>query len=153
MARNLRDALRLEYLYRFYFGVEVLVPTGDEGIAPSAPPTPSQQTIPTSAYGQTIPVIYGKARVPSSYIWAKPIDVDIDGDAVSVKLTARLRFARPLVANSNWRIRRMWASGKLIIDKSILRSMTVKARNSAIPSWSKRRARPTYRRTAAISTP
>lgn len=125
IATSVREADRVQYLTKLYFGVEIYVPVR-EVIAPSATPGASSKTIPTSAYGQTIPVIYGKARVPSAYIWAAPLDVKIDGDAVTVNLTARLRFARPLVANSNWRVRRMWANGNLIWDKSAgIRSPTI----------------------------
>ncbi len=89
----------------------------------------SQQNFPTSAYGQTIPVIWGIARVPGAYIWAPDIIVrtttDTDGafivtvtTTVTVSLSARIRFARPLVADSRWRLRRLWADGALILDAS-----------------------------------
>lgn len=83
--------------------------------APSAPPT-IQTTFPTSAYGQTIPVVYGKFRAPGGYVWAAPISTLIDDNTINVILTARVRFGRPLVDNSSWRLRRLWAGGTLIYD-------------------------------------
>lgn len=83
-----------------------------------------QVTLPTSAYGQTMPVIYGKARLPSAYIWCAPILTVTSShqeywDTVTTTtsgLTARLRFARPLVPNSTWSLRKLYANGKLIYD-------------------------------------
>jgi hypothetical protein len=85
----------------------------------------SQQSFPTSAYGQTIPVVYGKARLPGAYIWAPEILVRttttgalLTTTTVTVNLSARIRFGRPLVADSRWRLRRLWADGNLILDRS-----------------------------------
>ncbi|MER9032425.1 hypothetical protein [Mesorhizobium sp. M0674] len=83
-----------------------------------------QVTLPTSAYGQTIPVIYGKARLPAAYIWCAPILTvtsthQVYWDTVTTTtsgLTARLRFARPLVPDSTWTLRKLYANGKLIYD-------------------------------------
>lgn len=101
-----------------YYGIQIL-PTQPDVVTPSAPsPTPISQTFPTSAYGQTIPVLYGKGRVPGGYIWALPLKATLTGDFVSVFISARLRFARPLVANSNWRVRRVWSNGRLIWDRT-----------------------------------
>lgn len=91
-----------------------------------AEPSPVQTTLPTSAYGQTIPVVYGKARLPGAYIWCAPIltvtETHVEWwDTVTTTtsaMTARLRFARPLVPNSTWAVRRIWAEGKLIYDRS-----------------------------------
>lgn len=83
-----------------------------------------QQNFPTSAYGQTIPVVYGKARLPGAYIWAPEILVKttttgtvlLSTTTVTVRMSARIRFARPLVADSRWRLRKLWADGSLILD-------------------------------------
>ncbi|MBZ9909215.1 hypothetical protein LB557_24705 [Mesorhizobium sp. BR115XR7A] len=91
-----------------------------------AEPSPVQTTLPTSAYGQTIPVVWGKARLPAAYIWVAPILTVTEThmewfDQVTTTtsaMTARLRFARPLVPNSTWGVRRIWAQGKLIYDSS-----------------------------------
>lgn len=83
--------------------------------SPSSPsPTPTQQTLPTSKYGDTIPVVYGICRVPGAYIWAPDFVNESTSDEVITTLRARVRFARPLVANSNWALRRLWSNGKLI---------------------------------------
>jgi hypothetical protein len=94
--------------------------SGGGGTSPA-----SQQSFPTSAYGQTVPVIWGKARVPGAYIWAPDIIVRttttgaiLQTTTVSVLLSARIRFARPLVADSTWSLRRLWADGVLILDNS-----------------------------------
>jgi hypothetical protein len=98
------------------------------GTPPSTPTVadvpPFQATLPTSAYGQTIPVIWGIARLPSAYIWCAPILTVTSThqewwDKVTTTttgLTARLRFARPLVPNSQWSLRKFYANGKLIYD-------------------------------------
>ncbi|OBQ68906.1 hypothetical protein EFV37_29150 [Mesorhizobium loti] len=99
------------------------------GGPPPATPTvadvpPFQATLPTSAYGQTIPVIWGLARLPAAYIWCAPILTITSThqefwDTVTTTttgLTARLRFARPLVPDSQWSIRKLYANGKLIWD-------------------------------------
>lgn len=85
----------------------------------------SQQQFPTSAYGQVVPVIWGKARVPGGYIWAPDIIVRttttgavLQTTTVKVLLNARIRFARPLVADSSWRVRRIWADGVLLYNAS-----------------------------------
>ncbi|TIW37125.1 MAG: hypothetical protein E5V62_02960 [Mesorhizobium sp.] len=97
---------------------------------PSAPtvaePSPVQTTLPTSAYGQTIPVIYGKARLPGAYIWCAPIITVTEThmewwDTVTTTTTlmsCRLRFARPLVPDSTWAVKRIWAQGKLVYDNT-----------------------------------
>lgn len=100
------------------------------GYAPAAPDVPEaspiQTTLPTSAYGQTIPVIWGKARVPGAYIWVPPI-VTVTSthtewwDQITTTtsdMSCRLRFARPLVPNSTWMLRRLWSNGTLIYDAS-----------------------------------
>jgi hypothetical protein len=98
------------------------------GTPPSTPTVadvpPFQATLPTSAYGQTIPVIWGIARLPSAYIWCAPILTVTSThqewwDKVTTTttgLTARLRFARPLVPDSQWSLRKFYANGKLIYD-------------------------------------
>jgi hypothetical protein len=85
----------------------------------------AQQSFPTSAYGETIPVVYGKARLPGAYIWAPDVIVKVttrgailQTTTVTVNLSARIRFGRPLVADSRWRVRRLWADGTLLLDKS-----------------------------------
>ncbi|RWF41841.1 MAG: hypothetical protein EOS65_10890 [Mesorhizobium sp.] len=91
-----------------------------------AEPSPVQTTLPTSAYGQTIPVVWGKCRLPAAYIWVAPIVTVTEThmewwDEVTTttsSMTARLRFARPLVPDSTWGVRRIWAQGKLIFDGS-----------------------------------
>ncbi|RVC45108.1 hypothetical protein EN781_11265 [Mesorhizobium sp. M4A.F.Ca.ET.090.04.2.1] len=96
--------------------------------APTVPEVPEiQTTLPTSAYGQTIPVVYGKCRLPAAYIWCAPIltvtSTHIEfWDTVTTttsKLTARLRFARPLVPDSTWTMRKLYANGKLVYDGSV----------------------------------
>jgi hypothetical protein len=86
--------------------------------------SPIQTTLPTSAYGQTIPVIWGKARVPGAYIWVPPI-VTVTSthtewwDQITTTtsdMSCRLRFARPLVPDSTWMLRRLWSNGTLIYD-------------------------------------
>ncbi|BCG72684.1 hypothetical protein MesoLj113a_38420 [Mesorhizobium sp. 113-1-2] len=99
------------------------------GGQPPATPTvadvpPFQATLPTSAYGQTIPVVWGIMRLPSAYIWCAPILTVTSShqefwDTITTTtslMTARLRFARPLVPNSTWSLRKLYASGKLIFD-------------------------------------
>lgn len=94
-------------------------------VSGSSPLPASQQSFPTSAYGQTVPVVYGKARLPGAYIWAPEILVKttttgavLQTTTVTVNLSARIRFGRPLVADSRWRVRRLWADGVLLLDKS-----------------------------------
>ncbi len=98
---------------------------------PSTDPTPVvpqvpqvQTTLPTSAYGQTLPVVWGKCRLPAAYIWVPPI-LTITSSHIeywdtitttTAKMTARLRFARPLVPDSSWSMVRLYANGKLIFD-------------------------------------
>lgn len=92
---------------------------GKAPIAPSAPsPTATQQTLPTSKFGDTIPVVWGVCRVPGAYIWAPDFEKDGSSGEVITTLRARLRFARPLESNSNWRLRRLWSNGKLILNKA-----------------------------------
>ncbi|RWN58765.1 hypothetical protein [Mesorhizobium sp.] len=95
--------------------------------SPTVAEVPSiQTTLPTSAYGQTIPVVYGKAKLPAAYIWVPPILTITSShteywDTVTkttAKMSARLRFARPLVADSSWSLRKLYANGKLIYDGS-----------------------------------
>lgn len=74
------------------------------------------QTFPTSAYGQTVPVLWGIGRVPGGYIWATDTRLENTGDGIRVLLSARLRFARPLVPDSRWSLRRMWSNGRKIYD-------------------------------------
>jgi hypothetical protein len=81
----------------------------------------SQQGYPTSQFGDTIPVVYGKCRLPSSYIWTtgvvtQVIKVPFLPDIIRLLLSARLRFASPMTVDSRWQVRRMWADGKLIFD-------------------------------------
>lgn len=94
---------------------------------PVVPEVPEvQTTLPTSAYGQTIPVVFGKCRLPAAYIWVAPIltvtSTHVEWwDTVTTttaKMSARLRFARPLVPNSTWTLRKLYANGKLIYDGS-----------------------------------
>ncbi|RWF66630.1 hypothetical protein [Mesorhizobium sp.] len=96
--------------------------------ASTVPEAPDVQvTLPTSAYGQTIPVVYGKCRLPAAYIWVPPIltvtSTHIEYwdtiTSTTAKMSARLRFARPLVPNSTWTMRKLYANGKLIYDGSI----------------------------------
>ncbi len=81
-----------------------------------------QTTLPTSAYGQTIPVVWFKARLPGAYIWVPPIvtvtttQQESGATTVKSKMSARLRFARPLVPDSTWTLRKFYANGKLIYD-------------------------------------
>lgn len=85
-----------------------------------------QVTLPTSAYGQTLPVVYGKCRLPAAYIWVPPILTVTSTHteywdtitSTTAKMSARLRFARPLVPNSTWTMRKLYANGKLIYDGS-----------------------------------
>lgn len=74
------------------------------------------QSFPTSAYGQTVPVLWGIGRVPGGYIWATDTRLENTGDGIRVLLSARLRFARPLVPDSRWSLRRMWSNGRKIYD-------------------------------------
>ncbi|TJV66738.1 MAG: hypothetical protein E5X80_05010 [Mesorhizobium sp.] len=99
----------------------------DTPTSPTVPDaSPVQTTLPTSAYGQTLPVVWGKCRLPAAYIWCAPIltvtSTHVEyWDTVTTttsKLTARLRFARPLVPNSSWTMRKLYANGKLIYDAS-----------------------------------
>ena len=106
------------------------IPSFYFGDAPSAPTVPEaspiQTTLPTSAYGQTIPVVWGKARVPGAYIWVPPIVTVTEThtewwDQITTTtsdMSCRLRFARPLVPDSTWTLRRLWSNGKLIYDAS-----------------------------------
>lgn len=93
--------------------------------APTVPQVPEvQTTLPTSAYGQTIPVVWGKCRLPAAYIWVPPI-LTVTSTHVeywdtitstTAKMSARLRFARPLVPDSTWTMRKLYANGKAIYD-------------------------------------
>jgi len=97
---------------------------GADPVIPEA--TDVQTTLPTSAFGQTIPVVWGKARLPGAYIWTSPIVTETKTvtqwwdttTVVTSTMTARLRFARPLVPDSSWTLRRLWSTGKLIYDAS-----------------------------------
>ncbi|RWK19807.1 MAG: hypothetical protein EOR43_23065 [Mesorhizobium sp.] len=93
--------------------------------APTVPEaSPIQTTLPTSAYGQTIPVVWGKCRLPSAYIWVPPIITVTSThtewwDQITTTtsfMSCRLRFARPLVPNSTWVVRRIYCNGTLIYD-------------------------------------
>jgi hypothetical protein len=99
--------------------------TGRRGGFPSSiytdPTEEDQQGYPTSQFGDTIPVVYGKCRLPSSYIWTtgvvtQIIKVPFLPDIIRLLLSARLRFASPMTVDSRWQVRRMWADGKLIFD-------------------------------------
>ncbi|WP_192358488.1 hypothetical protein [Mesorhizobium mediterraneum] len=101
--------------------------TSSPSSSPTVPEVPTvQTTLPTSAYGQTIPVIYGKARLPGAYIWVAPILTITSShqeywDTVTrttSEMTCRVRFARPLVPDSSWTLRKLYANGKLIYDGS-----------------------------------
>lgn len=108
-----------------------LLPNNYPASSPNVPSVPDvQTTLPTSAYGQTIPVVWGKCRLPAAYIWVPPIltvtsshvitsvDVWRTVTSTTAKMSARLRFARPLVPNSTWTMRKFYADGKLIYDGS-----------------------------------
>ncbi|WP_189375235.1 MULTISPECIES: hypothetical protein [unclassified Mesorhizobium] len=93
--------------------------------APTVPDVPTVQvTLPTSAYGQTLPAVWGKCRLPAAYIWVPPIltvtSTHIEfWDTITTTtsfMSCRLRFARPLVPNSTWTLRKLYANGKLIYD-------------------------------------
>lgn len=98
---------------------------GDTPSAPEVPEaSPIQTTLPTSAYGQTIPVVWGRARVPAAYIWVPPIITITSShqeywDTITTTnspMSCRLRFARPLVPNSTWTLRKLYCNGTLIYD-------------------------------------
>ncbi|RWA73422.1 MAG: hypothetical protein EOQ28_14865 [Mesorhizobium sp.] len=93
--------------------------------APEVPEaSPIQTTLPTSAYGQTIPVVWGKCRLPAAYIWVPPILTVTEThtewwDQITTTtsfMSCRLRFARPLVPNSTWVLRKIYCNGTLIYD-------------------------------------
>jgi hypothetical protein len=95
--------------------------------APDVPEaSPIQTTLPTSAYGQTIPVVWGKCRLPAAYIWVPPIATVTSThtewwDTITTTtsfMSCRLRFARPLVPNSTWVLRKLYCNSKLIYDAS-----------------------------------
>jgi hypothetical protein len=100
--------------------------TGRRGSLPSsiftAGDDPSdQQGYPTSQFGDTIPVVYGKCRLPGAYIWTPGIVTKVIKrlflpDIIQTVLSARVRFGSPMTVNSRWQVRRMWADGKLIFD-------------------------------------
>lgn len=101
---------------------------GGGGTSPVVPAVPTvQTTLPTSAYGQTIPVVYGKCRLPAAYIWCAPIlrvtsshqEYWETVTRTTAKMTCRLRFARPLVPNSSWTMRKLYANGRAIYDATI----------------------------------
>lgn len=95
--------------------------------APDVPEaSPIQTTLPTSAYGQTIPVVWGKCRLPAAYIWVPPI-VTVTSthtewwDQITTttsEMSCRLRFARPLVPDSTWTLRKLYCNGTLLYDAS-----------------------------------
>ncbi|MET3521466.1 hypothetical protein [Mesorhizobium abyssinicae] len=96
--------------------------------APTVPDVPTVQvTLPTSAYGQTLPAVWGKCRLPAAYIWVPPILTVTSSHiefwdtitTTTAKMSCRLRFARPLVPNSTWTMRKLYANGKLIYDVSV----------------------------------
>ncbi|PAQ01557.1 hypothetical protein CIT25_16100 [Mesorhizobium mediterraneum] len=68
--------------------------------------------------------MYGKAKLPAAYIWVPPIltvtSTHIEyWDTITkttAKMSARLRFARPLVPDSSWSLRKLYANGKVIYD-------------------------------------
>ncbi|RWK12541.1 phage tail protein [Mesorhizobium sp.] len=95
--------------------------------APEVPEaSPIQTTLPTSAYGETIPVVWGKCRLPAAYIWVPPILTVTSThtewwDQITTTtsfMSCRLRFARPLVPNSTWAVRKLYCNGTLIYDAS-----------------------------------
>jgi hypothetical protein len=104
--------------------------SGWETSTPAAPDVPEaspiQTTLPTSAYGQTIPVVWGKCRLPAAYIWVPPILTVTSThtewwDQITTTtsfMSCRLRFARPLVPNSIWTLRKLYCNGTLIYDAS-----------------------------------
>ncbi|TIL85171.1 MAG: hypothetical protein E5Y73_30155 [Mesorhizobium sp.] len=65
--------------------------------------------------------------MPAAYIWVPPILTITSShieywDTVTkttAKMSARLRFARPLVPDSTWTMRKLYANGKLIYDGSV----------------------------------
>jgi hypothetical protein len=109
-------------------GVGIIrLPGYDTPSAPEVPEaSPIQTTLPTSAYGQTMPVVWGKCRLPGAYIWVPPI-VTVTSthtewwDQITTttsNMSCRLRFARPLVPNSTWTMRKLYCNGTLIYDAS-----------------------------------
>lgn len=100
---------------------------GGTTTAPEVPEaSPIQTTLPTSAYGQTIPVVWGKCRLPAAYIWVPPILTVTSThtewwDQITTTtsfMSCRLRFARPLVPDSIWTLRKLYCNGTLIYDAS-----------------------------------
>lgn len=95
--------------------------------APTVPEaSPVQTALPTSAYGQTIPVVWGKCRLPGAYIWVPPIVTVTETHmewwdqitTTTTSMSCRLRFARPLVPDSTWTMRKLYSNGTLIYDAS-----------------------------------
>ncbi|TIO62936.1 phage tail protein [Mesorhizobium sp.] len=115
---GLRD-LRSGALGSWHFGPVASAPEVPEA-------SPIQTTLPTSAYGQTIPVVWGKCRLPAAYIWVPPILTVTSThtewwDQITTTtsfMSCRLRFARPLVPNSTWTVRKIYCNGTLIYDAS-----------------------------------
>lgn len=112
-------------LVRGTVGYVILGP--DQTTAPTVPEaSPIQTTLPTSAYGQTIPVVWGKCRLPAAYIWVPPILTVTSThtewwDQITTttsNMSCRLRFARPLVPDSIWVLRKLYCNGTLIYDAS-----------------------------------
>ncbi|TIN65591.1 MAG: hypothetical protein E5Y26_04610 [Mesorhizobium sp.] len=100
---------------------------GGTTTAPTVPEaSPIQTSLPTSAYGQTIPVVWGKCRLPAAYIWVPPIVTVTEThmewwDQITTTtsdMSCRLRFARPLVPDSTWTMRKLYCNGTLIYDAS-----------------------------------
>ncbi|ESY15203.1 hypothetical protein X750_29390 [Mesorhizobium sp. LNJC394B00] len=69
-------------------------------------------------------MVWGKCRLPAAYIWVPPILTVTSTHqeywdtitTTTAKMSARLRFARPLVPDSTWTLRKFYANGKLIYD-------------------------------------
>ncbi|WP_394889554.1 hypothetical protein ACG873_30275 [Mesorhizobium sp. AaZ16] len=114
------------FKYPFSFRVDGPGGGGGSSTSPSA-----QQNFPTSTYGQTVPVLYGKARISGAYVWAPAVIVKSSSSTsfsfasgfttetdVDVILNCRIRFGAPLVPDSEWSLRRLWADGRLILDAS-----------------------------------
>ncbi|TIR95821.1 MAG: hypothetical protein E5X19_15535, partial [Mesorhizobium sp.] len=70
--------------------------------------------------------MWGKCRLPAAYIWVPPIVTVTEThmewwDQITTTtsdMSCRLRFARPLVPDSTWTMRKLYCNGTLIYDAS-----------------------------------
>lgn len=87
-------------------------------------------SFPTSYFGATIPLVYGLLpKISGSYIWAAPVNVESvqyqelqnnivkTNTVTTVTTTFRVRFGKPLVADSRWTLKKIWFDNVKVYDQ------------------------------------